>query len=148
MDYKRRLLSVAQSAVLPHDASKAVVVDAVRRNVLGMVTQWTSAQPMNSAQVEAAIASQNLVRSMANAPIRERHQLESDVMLSERASNSVLLEGIFEETSTGGLRKIREKVPAKVPAKTQKQTAALGAIAALQQSMALKDGEEDNGSEW
>jgi len=43
---------------------------------------------------------------------------------------------------------ISKKVPAKVPAKTQKQTAALGAIAALQQSMALKDGEEDNGSEW
>lgn len=135
--------------VLPHDASKAVVVDAVRRNVLGMVTQWTSAQPMNAAQVEAAIASQNLVRAMANAPIRERHQLESDVMLSERTSNSVLLEGIFEETAAGGLRRIREKVPAKSPAKTQNQSAAMGAIAALRQSMALKEtGEEDNGSEW
>lgn len=127
---------------LPHDPTKAVVVDAVRRNVLGMVAQWTSVQPMNERQVEAAIMAQNLVRTLVNEPIRERHAQESDVMLSERTNNAVVLEGIFEENAAGRLVPTRQK---KEKVEVRKEPANLGTLAALRQSVV--PGEEDDGKE-
>lgn len=129
--------------VLPHDPTKAVVVDAEKRNVLGMVAQWTSVQPMNEKQVEAAIMSQNLVRSLANAPIRERHQLESDVMLSERQNNAIILEGVFEETAAGRLAPIRQK---ELVTTKKEKPAKLSTLAALSESVVprMENRDEEN----
>lgn len=133
---------------LPHDPSKAVVVDAARRNVLGMVSQWTSVMPANAKQVEAAIASQNLVREMVNAPIIERHAEEAAIALSEQQNNKIILEGVFTERQDGML------VPAKGEPKrpelsTQKrQIETLGTLAALKTVVPSTDGDDDNGNGW
>ena len=86
-----------------------MVVDPVRRNVLGVVIQWTSVQPMNEKQVEAAIASQNTVREMLNDPIRERHAEAAQIAMSEQQNNKIILEGIFEERKDGVLAPSRQQ---------------------------------------
>ena len=135
---------------LPHNPAQSVVVDPVRRNVLGMVGQWTSVQPMNEKQVEAAIASQNTVRAMLNDPIRERHAEAAQIALSERQNNSVILEGVFEERKDGVLVPSKEKakpLPGAGEAERQRRQSIRAATAALFKTEPEKQGEEYDGSE-
>jgi len=135
---------------LPHNPAQSVVVDPVRRNVLGMVSQWTSVQPMNEKQVEAAIASQNTVRAMLNDPIRERHAEAAQIALSEQQNNSVILEGVFEERKDGVLVPSKEKakpLPGAGEAERQRRQSIRAATAALFKTEPEKQGEEYDGSE-
>ena len=127
-----------------------MVVDPVRRNVLGMVGQWTSVQPMNEKQVEAAIASQNTVRAMLNDPIRERHAEAAQIALSERQNNKIILEGVFEERKDGVLVPSKEKakpLPGAGEAERQRRQSIRAATAALFKTEPEKQGEEYDGSE-
>ena len=140
---------------LPHNPAQSVVVDPVRRNVLGMVSQWTSVQPMNEKQVEAAIASQNTVRAMLNDPIRERHAEAAQIAMSEQQNNKIILEGIFEERKDGVLAPSRKaelregRAPSRpADAERQRQQSIRDATAALfKTEVPENQGEEYDGSE-
>ena len=140
---------------LPHNPAQSVVVDPVRRNVLGVVSQWTSVQPMNEKQVEAAIASQNTVRAMLNDPIRERHAEAAQIAMSEQQNNKIILEGIFEERKDGVLAPSRKaelregRAPSRpADAERQRQQSIRDATAALfKTEVPENQGEEYDGSE-
>ena len=140
---------------LPHNPAQSVVVNPVRRNVLGMVAQWSSVQPMNGRQVEAAIASQNMVRTMLNDPIRERQAEQAQIALSERQGNRILLEGAFEERKDGVLVPSRKAEPREgralsrtAEAERQRQQSIRAATAALFKTEPEKQqGDDEDGDE-
>ncbi len=82
--------------VLPHDMTKAVVVEARTRAVLGLAPAWSAVDPLNQAQVDIMQETQARMIAAASAPVRERHAERSDELVVRRESNDLLLAGLTE----------------------------------------------------
>jgi hypothetical protein len=82
--------------VLPHDLTKAVVVEAGTRAVLGIAPMWTAADPLNAEQVEAMQGAQAQMIALQSRGLRERHAERSDELVARREQNDLLLAGLTE----------------------------------------------------
>jgi hypothetical protein len=80
--------------VLPHDLTKAVVVERSTRAVLGVAPAWSAVDPLNPDQVGAMAEAQARMIAAASAPMRERHAARSDEAVVRREQNDLLLEGL------------------------------------------------------
>lgn len=80
--------------VLPHDLTKAVVVEAKTRAVLGVAHAWSAVDPLNAEQVATMQEAQARMIAAASAPLRERHAERSDELVVRREQNDLLLEGL------------------------------------------------------
>lgn len=132
---------------IPQDDSRAVVVDPVKRNVLGVVPAWTAVTPTNGQAVQGAIEAAERVRALQNAPVVERHADDSDVLLSMRQSNKTLLEGVLDD----GFRPVKAERELKLPRKAEikeKQLAMMGAIASLKEQTRKGQDDEGNDEQW
>lgn len=128
---------------IPQDDSRAVVVDAERRNVIGLAPAWTAVSPTNGEAVAGAVAAAEKVRALQNAPVIARHQGESDVALSMRQANRTLLEGVLDD----GLKPIAGGQELKLPRRSEtkeKQMELMGALASLK----TRKGEENDDDQW
>lgn len=82
--------------VLPHDMSRAVVVESGTRAVLGIAPAWSAVDPMNAEQVGVMVEMQARMIAAQAAPVRERHAERSDELVARREQNDLLLEGLTE----------------------------------------------------
>lgn len=121
--------------VLPYDLSKAVIVEANTRAVLGIVTQWSAVNPLNAEQVSVMQEMQERMIAAQEAPLRERHAERSEELVARREQNDLLLAGLTEP------RKRR------AGSKKQKVSNANAAMAALAQTRKPDDDETDGGND-
>jgi hypothetical protein len=120
--------------VLPHDLTKAVIVEKGTRAVLGIAPAWTSVSPMNEEQVGVMVEMQARMIAAANAPLIERHAERSEELAVRREQNDLLLEGLTE------------RKPGKRQRKNEKQETGR-AMAALAQGVRTT-ATEGAGDEW
>jgi hypothetical protein len=141
---------------IPMDDSRAVVVDAEKRTVFGIVSVWTSVSPANDEAVAASIEAAARVRRLQNGQIANRHETESAAMLSMRQNNKIILEGLYEERKKDGVLVPSKKhsalvgrgvPPSRPDAERQRRQSIREATAALFKTEPEKQGEEYDGSE-
>ncbi len=123
--------------VLPHDLTKAVVVERSTRAVLGVAPAWSAVDPLNTEQVGAMAEAQARMIAAASAPMRERHAAASEEAVVRREQNDLLLEGLTEPL----------KAAARLPRgeeQTQPGRAALKALA----TAGCAANNEGDGDEW
>ncbi|MBR0066760.1 MAG: hypothetical protein IJQ00_04125 [Kiritimatiellae bacterium] len=136
---------------IPMDDSRAVVVDAEKRTVFGIVSAWTSVSPANDEAVAASIEAAARVRGLQNGQIANRHETESAAMLSMRQNNKIILEGLYEERKKDGVlvpsKKKAKPLPGAGEAERQRRQSIRAATAALFKTEPEKQGEEYDGSE-
>lgn len=82
--------------VLPHDMSKAVVVEAHTRVVLGIAPMWSSVDPLNANQVGIMQEAQARVIAARDAPLRERHAERNVELIARREQNDLLMADLME----------------------------------------------------
>jgi hypothetical protein len=80
--------------VIPQDTTRAVVVDAKTRAVIGMVAAWSAVDPLNAEQAETMIVAQARVIALQSAGVRERHNDDSDAALVRREATDAILAGL------------------------------------------------------
>lgn len=82
--------------VLPHDLTKAVVVEARSRAVLGIAPAWSAVDPLNEEQVAVMQEAQARMIAAQAAPLRERHEERSAELAGRREQNDLLLADLTE----------------------------------------------------
>lgn len=82
--------------VIPHDMSKAVVVDAGNRIVLGMAPQWSAVSPLNPDEVKVMVEAQARVIEAQSEPIRARHADQIEEFQNNKATTDLLLADLTE----------------------------------------------------
>lgn len=82
--------------VLPHDLTKAVIVEKGTRAVLGVAPAWSSVNPLNEEQVGVMVEMQARMIASQTSPLRERHAERSTELVAKREQNDLLLEGLTE----------------------------------------------------
>ena len=80
--------------VVPQDTSRAVVVDAKTRAVVGIAPAWSAVDPMNAAQVETMVEAQARMIAYQAAGVRERHADDSDAALVRKERTDLILAGL------------------------------------------------------
>ncbi len=121
--------------VLPHDLTKAVIVEAGTRAVLGIAPAWSAVDPLNAAQVAVMQEAQAKMIALQSQGVRERHAERGDELAVRREENDLLLAGLTEPR--------RQKT--KKQAKQQKQAAgqAMRALAGMRSDANASEVEDE-----
>jgi hypothetical protein len=125
--------------VLPHDMTKAVIVEAKTRAVLGIAPMWSAVNPRDINQVKTMQAAQAQMIALQSQGVRERHAERSDELVVRREANDLLLEGL----QTPRKRVSRPQV---VKKQAHKKTGRV--FAALSQGVNVSASKEGTGDEW
>lgn len=91
--------------VLPHDMTKAVIVEAKTRAVLGIAPAWSAVDPLNIDQVKTMQEAQAKMIALQSQGVRERHAERSDELVVRREANDLLLAGLTERKPAKRQRK-------------------------------------------
>ncbi len=124
--------------VLPHDMTKAVVVEAGTRAVLGIAPAWSAVDPLSVDQVKTMQAAQAQMIALQSQGVRERHAERSDELVARREQNDLLLAGL----QTPRKRVNRPQVKKQAHTKTGR------VMAALAQGVTVSASKEGTGDEW
>ena len=122
--------------VLPHDMTKAVVVEAKTRAVLGVAPMWSAVDPLNAEQVGIMQEAQARMIAAQTAPLQERHAERSDELAVRREQNDLLLADLTAPVA-------RKKSPQKKRVTTGKM---LHALASARNNG--NNATEETGDEW
>lgn len=125
--------------VLPHDMTKAVIVEAKTRAVLGIAPAWSAVDPRNIDQVKTMQAAQAQMIALQSQGVRERHAERSDELVVRREENDLLLAGLQTPRT-------RVNRPQNVKQQAHKKTGRV--FAALSQGVAASASKEGTGDEW
>lgn len=123
--------------VIPHDMSKAVVVDAGNRVVLGIAPQWSAVSPLNPDEVKVMVEAQARVIAAQSEPIALRHADQIEEFQHNKATTDLLLADLTE------LRK-----PAKRQRKSNNNNAIGNAVRALASTRVAVTTEGTGDDQW
>ena len=121
--------------VLPHDLTKAVIVEAGTRAVLGIAPAWSAVDPLNADQVAVMQEAQAKMIALQSQGVRERHAERGDELVVRREENDLLLAGLTEPR--------RQKTKKQAKQKKQAAGQAMRALAGMRSDVNESEVEDE-----